>query len=395
MLEIFKQQKSFLTRAKEKSSFKYLLASDQNGAYLEVCDNKLKPLTGIDYRVYNGIDREILQFLESCKQEEFYTISWEDSGEHLYLDKYPRLLELLKSSDKIVNKEDIPLTFEKSQKRLTLKIVQKNDTFVSLPILDGESDFVFLNSRHVVLATKIIPIDDIGENYLELNNFDLQGDMGKIEEFLSLFVSHFENIDIDFEPFVVNLKEEKKLIKPAVIFESITSDNELVLLASATIGNLKPEFFNNFQITKIALLNQIEQQIDLCECDFSLVFETYGEIYKNLGAIRRKYKEGNFSEDDGMFVIDQGIAKEFIEEHLHSLIESCELFGSEKLKSYKYNANKPSLHVAFKNKIDFLGLDDVTVTLGEESFRVFDLIGLYKKHSYIPLSNGEKSILDK
>ena len=266
MLEIFKQQKSFLTRAKEKSSFKYLLTSDHNGAYIEVCDNKLKPLTGVDYRVYNGIDREILQFLESCKQEEFYTISWEDSGEHLYLDKHPRLLELLKSSDKIVNKENISLTFEKIQKRLTLTIVEENDTFQSSPTLDGESDFVFLNSRYVVLKTKIIPIDDVGEYYLELNSFDTKGDIGKIEEFLSLFVSHFENINIDFEPFVMIFKEEKKLIKPAVIFESITSDNELVLVASATIGNLKPDFFNNFQITKIALLNQIEQQIEIYEC---------------------------------------------------------------------------------------------------------------------------------
>ncbi|MEA1918129.1 MAG: hypothetical protein U9N42_11465, partial [Campylobacterota bacterium] len=60
MLDIFKQQKSFLTRAKEKSSFKYILNFDDNGAYIEVCDTKLKPILTVDYRVYNGVDREIL-----------------------------------------------------------------------------------------------------------------------------------------------------------------------------------------------------------------------------------------------------------------------------------------------------------------------------------------------
>jgi hypothetical protein len=49
MLEIFKQQKSFLTRAKEKSSFKYIIDFDNNGAFIDVCDNKLKPLRGVDY----------------------------------------------------------------------------------------------------------------------------------------------------------------------------------------------------------------------------------------------------------------------------------------------------------------------------------------------------------
>ena len=72
MLEIFKQQKSFLTRAKEKSTFKYLINFDEIGAFIEVCDSKLKPLKDIDFRVYNGVDREILQLLSQCKEEDFF-----------------------------------------------------------------------------------------------------------------------------------------------------------------------------------------------------------------------------------------------------------------------------------------------------------------------------------
>jgi len=64
MLDIFKQQKSFLTRAKEKSSFRYVIDFDQNGAFIDVCDKNNKPLSGLDYRVYNGLDREILQLFD-------------------------------------------------------------------------------------------------------------------------------------------------------------------------------------------------------------------------------------------------------------------------------------------------------------------------------------------
>ena len=396
MLEIFKQQQSFLTRAKEKSNFKYLLEFDENGAFVEICDNKLKPISGIDYRVYTGVDREILQLLDNCKQENFQNISWEEGGEQLYLHKFPKILELLKHSDKIVDTKNNPITFVKHPKRLTLQIIKKEDNgCISIPVIDGDDDFIFINSRYILKKNEIFTIDNIGEYFNKLNNFDTQFKEEKLEEFLTIFVTHFENIDIEYEDFVTVQKDEKKVIKPAVIFESISSDNELILISSATIGKLSPEFFNNFNISKIVLLDEIEKKLDIYECDFSLVFEIYAEIYKNLGSIKRKHKEGNFTEDDGMFIIDETIAKEFIQEYLHTLIASCELFGSEKLKSYKYNTNKPSLHVAFKNKIDFLGLDDVTVTIGDESFKVFEMINLYKKHLYVPLSNGEKSIIDK
>ncbi len=131
------------------------------------------------------------------------------------------------------------------------------------------------------------------------------------------------------------------------------------------------------------------------ECDFAEVFEVYGMIYKNLTALNRKIKNASFSEEDGLFVIEEEIATEFILNYLHTIIAKCELFGSEKLNAYKYNTNPPSLNISFKEKIDFLGAEDVSVTIGDESFDVFDMINLYKKHSYIPLSNGDKSIVDK
>ena len=117
------------------------------------------------------------------------------------------------------------------------------------------------------------------------------------------------------------------------------------------------------------------------------------EIFKQQ---KRSYKkELDFSEEDGLFIINQELAGKFILNHLHSIITKCELFGSEKLKAYKYNTSIPTLVVNFKDKIDFLDRGDVSVNIGEEQFDVFDLINLYRKHAYIPLKSGEKSIVDK
>ena len=85
MLELFKQEKSFLTRAKEKNSLKYVIRFDDIGVFVEVCDNKLHVIKDIDFRVYNGLDREILQYIEQSSEKEFFTVSWESELSHLYL----------------------------------------------------------------------------------------------------------------------------------------------------------------------------------------------------------------------------------------------------------------------------------------------------------------------
>ncbi|MCK5855601.1 MAG: hypothetical protein KAG56_10295, partial [Sulfurovaceae bacterium] len=246
-----------------------------------------------------------------------------------------------------------------------------------------------------MIGDRVLQVSSVGDNFERLKTFNTTIDEKKLEEFLTILVTHFENIDIVYDGYSVEEKRETKQITPAVIFEKITVENELVLRTSATVGQLSPEFFNDFNITKIVLVNDLTKIISIYECDFADVFEIYGTIFKNLNSLKRGKKELDFSEEDGLFIINQELAGKFILNHLHSIITKCELFGSEKLKAYNYNTSTPTLSVKFKDKIDFLDRGDVSVNIGEEQFDVFDLINLYRKHAYIPLQNGEKSIIDK
>jgi len=395
MLDIFKQEKSFLTRAKEKSSFKYVLNFDEVGAFIEVCDNKLKSIPTIDYRVYNGLDREILQLIEQCGSEDFFQINWENENEQIYLDKHPKIIELLRNSDKLYSNSNELLSFDEGVSKIELNIVQNDEKLNLCCSVDTCDNFLFLNSSYVLMKNTIKLINNIGENFNNLKNFDTSINQDKLEEILTILVTHFENINIKYKEHMVKIKDEKKVIKPAVIFEKITVDNELVLRTSATVGQLDPQFFNDFNITKIVLINELENSISIFECDFSLVFEIYAMIFKELSQLKRTIKVGSFTEEDGLFIIDESIAEEFILNNLHIISTKSELFGSDKLKAYKYNTSQPSLNISFKDKIDYLDTGDVNVTIGVDKFNIFDMINLYKKHSYIPLSNGEKSIVDK
>lgn len=396
MLEIFKQEKSFLTRDKEKSVFKYLLHFDDRGVFVEVCDSKLKPIKEMDYRVYNGLDREILKALENANEEEFFQIDWESEDSNIYLDAHPRILELLRGSDKVVDEKGNALSFVGGVKRLELIVeAQEDEKLKIFSKIDDDIMFRFINANYVVnLRNEIIQIHSIGDNFAKIKNFNTTIEKEKLEEFLTILVTHFENIDIVHEDYKVSFSDAKQLIKPAVIFEKISVENELILKVSATIGKLSPEFFNDFNITKIVLINELEKKITIFECDFSDVFQVYGFVFKTLNSLKRK-THSNFSEEDGLFVIEEELSREFIMKYLQEIMTQAELFGSEKLKSYKYNTTSPTLNVNFKDKIDFLAGDDVSVSIGEESFDIFDMIKLYKKHSYIPLSNGEKAIIDR
>ena len=394
MLNIFKQEKSFLTRAKEKSNIKYVLEFDSSGAFIKVCDAKLRPIKDIDYRVYNSIDREILRLLETIKESDFFNISWENEKEEIYLDKHLKLLNLLKDNDKLFLTNGDEISFDTGIKNVKLEITEDNKEYKSSITIDGVSEFKFISSKYLLIDKKIVQIQDIGEKFKALKDFVTTLQKDKLEEYLTILFTHFQNIEIKFKNYEVEFKDEQKAIKPAIIFEKITSDNELILRVSATVGKLSPEFFNDFNISKITLVNELESSISVYECDFSDVFDVYSFIYTKLNFLKRTIKESSFHEDDGLFIIDEELSREFILKNLQQIISKAKLFGSEKLKSYKYSTTTPSLSISFKDKIDFLDSGDVSVNIGEESFDVFEMINLYKKHSYIPLSDDQKAIVD-
>ena len=395
MLEVFKNQGSFLTKAKGKTNLKYVIDFDKKGAFVEVCDSKLKPLKEIDYRLYSGLDREITMYIQDALKEEFFTIEWGEDSDRVYLHKHPKILELLRAKNTLFDKSGKSITFEKGVNNLVLHIEELEDGLKSFVAINGFINFILLTPSYALIDNKIVQIHSIGEYFDKLKTLNSTFKSEKLEEFLTIFFSYFENIEVNYKDFKVEFSNEEKIVKPAIIFEKVTPDNELVLKISATIGKLSPQFFNDFQPSKIALVNELEKSIYISECDFSEVFEIYGMVYSDLNKLKRKIKDSSFFEEDGLFIIEEDLSREFILKNLQNLISKAELFGAEKLKSYKYYTSNPTLQINFKEKIDFLGGDDVKVEVGEESFNLFEFINLYKKNSYIPLKDGQKAIVDK
>ncbi len=57
-----------------------------------------------------------------------------------------------------------------------------------------------------------------GDNFEQLKTFHTTIEEKKLEELLTILVTHFENIDIVYDGYSVEEKKETKQITPAVIF---------------------------------------------------------------------------------------------------------------------------------------------------------------------------------
>jgi SNF2 family DNA or RNA helicase len=393
LLDIFKQNRSFLTRAKEKSYIKYVLLFENNQAHIQIQDKNDKSLSNLDYRVYNGIDRKILQYIDEISQKDFFEIDWSGSSDKIYLESYHNLIELFKKCENFFY-ENKQISYSKSDSKVVLNIEEVEDKIYIKSVINNSDDFKFLTSEYIILNNEIIKIEDIGEKYSSLKLFDTSLQKQKLEEILTIIATNYVNIDFEYKDFEFKIKDEPKLVKPTIIFEKINSENELILKVSATLGNISAEFFSEYSITKLVSINEYEKKIYLHEADFSEVFEIYSTLYKNLTSLKKSTKS-NFSEDEGLFIIEQDLAKEYIQKYLPTIVGTTKLYGSNKLKAYNYSAQTPRINVNFGEKIDFLGVNDIEVSIGDDSFDIVTLLNLYKKNSYIPLSDGNKAIVDE
>ena len=396
MLNKFKQNTSFLTKGHFDHDLHYVLKFDDFGAYIELLNKKNKAITTTDnYHLYSGIDRQIIRYINEQQQQQFFEISWGMESGKIYLEKFDKLLALLKQSNSLYEGAK-KLSFGSEKSQVILECTSNDNMIDIRNLIDERSDFIFINSSTVLLGDQIIEIQDMGTYYQNSDEFNISIPEAKKEEILSVYSSNYENAILRYEDYFINVNAGEKGLKPALIFERITDNNELVMRLSTSAGHLTPEFFMSYNISRIVNIDDKERLLQICDCDYSELYAFYSFINKILTKIHKTDKMAVYREStEGLFILSSQCASEFIKTHLHTLLGMCELFGSEKLKSYNYIAAKPTLNIAFGDKIDYLGGEDVNIKIENESFNIFELFNLYKKHAYIPLSNGKKALIAK
>ncbi|STO30787.1 ATP-dependent helicase HepA [Fusobacterium necrogenes] len=386
-------------RANVLKKIYFMLKMDQRGAYITPVDSNGKILENIE--IDEGIDKTsaaILTYIKEIKEDSFF-IDWENEYEEPYLSEHPDLIEYLIDNPIFVNEKMERLKWIKRDNTLSLIIKEKENTSTVLTtelLLNGAiNDFVIIN-EDLILADDIFYIID-----MESNDFhtlkELVGtiDESGLENFLTLTIKYFKNIEIEYKNYKV-VEGEKNTPNPQLIIEKISHDNSLYLQVTLMVSGMHYDFLNKHEIDKVAIVNNMEKKISICKIDISKISEAIEDIIKLLVKNQKnlKVRASYYLDESNFIIMQEKLAKEFIMQDLLQLASKYKVVGTDKLRKYNIKAVKPKVIGKFTHSIDFLE-GEVELEIEGEKFSILDVLSSYRKDSYIMLSDGTSALINK
>lgn len=375
----------------------FMLKIDERGAYVlpvysngEVVEN-----LEVDEEAEDTTS-QILTYIKGIKEDSFF-IDWENEYEEAYLNEHPDLIEYLIDNPKFVNENMESLKWVKRDNTLALIIKENGVTSLSTELLLNGSinDFIIIN-EDLILADNIFYIID-----MESNDFhtlkELVGtiDESGLENFLTLTIKYFKNIEIEYKDYKV-VQGEKSIPNPQLVIEKISYDNSLYLQVTLMVSGMHYDFLKEHEIEKVAIVNNMEKKISICEVDISRISEAVEDVVKLLVKNQKnlKVRASYYLDESNLIIMQEKLAKEFIMKDLLQLASKYRVVGTDKLRKYNIKAVKPKVIGKFSHSIDFLE-GEIELEIEGEKFSILDILSSYKKDSYIMLSDGTSALINK
>jgi SNF2 family DNA or RNA helicase len=403
----FKRTRSLNLDIKNPNVIFLKLDFDENGGFLEVVDKKGKAID-VNYLSYSGALRNILKNIDTIKERNSFVIDWEKgSSDGIYLADNDHLLWQLQRCDNLVDKDLKPITFANGNATLQLQIIDdatNEKALQAIPTLihqETEVENFQLVTENFVLSTnnQLIELLPLGSNFKALPFFNAIFNKAEIRQFLSLFISNINNVEVIFEDYEMKSSEEKVVAEPGLVFEKIDENEALYMRVKQIVPSLGVDFLDQYDIFQIAELNKLEKTILIKYLDQQPIEDSFNEIQKLLDKNAPKQKGSRKSTDnaireDDLFIIPKETASNFIYNDLPVLLLSYKVFGTEKLRSYKIVTKQPTLSLNLSHGIDFLE-GDAELDFGTEKISLFNALGQFSKQNYVKLSDGSHAIVNQ
>ena len=379
-----------------------MLKTDEKGKYVVPVLSKDEILESVDFididdEKYNKM-KAVLSYIKGIKEDSFF-IDWEKEYQEAYLSEHSNLIPYLIDNEKFVDENMNPIKWEKENNVLTLIIKEKegdtNLLYTELLLNESYNDFEIVTEE--VLERKgvfyLLPFEENNLHTLK----ELIGTISKkeLENFITMTVKYFKNIEIEYLDYKI-VEGEKNTPVPQVIIEKISQDNSLYLQINVVISTMDYEFLKKNEISKTAIVNNLEKKISISEIDLRKLPEAVEEIVKILAKLQKniKMKSGFYLDDDNLIILQEKLAKEFITKELLQLASKYKVVGTDKLRKYNIKAVKPKVIGNFSHSIDFLE-GEVELEIEGEKFSILDVLSSYKKDSYIVLSDGTSALINR
>ncbi|MEL6864766.1 MAG: DEAD/DEAH box helicase [Bacteroidota bacterium] len=406
LFDYFRRQQVNYPKAKDKS-FWVQLDFDDHGAFVAVVDKKGNPLV-LDYRSFDGPRRRILQLLEQMALKQGFIIDWEKPDDRNYLAGQEDLLQLLITTDLLVDRQFRRLKKAQGQGRLKLHIQEQASSDDKESNLTGtlqldykgktHTNYQVINQELLLVDQDLVNIPNLGPAYSGLNYFNTKIRPDDLSIYLSLFFSNLQQIDFGYEDYQLVRTKEQIPTQACLIFDQVDEDQALVMRMAQYLPGLPLDALELFDLTHLAELSDLEKQVRVYGVEPHAIEDLRDELQSLLK--KRKVKSTKASEkaevifEAERFIIPKEIASTFIYEDLPLLLSKFQLFGVEQLKAYKVVTKQPSLIPSLNHGIDFFE-GSIDLDFGEERMSLQEVIAQFRKQRYIQLSDGSHALLDE
>lgn len=377
----------------------FMLKIDNRGAYIVPVSSKGEILENFEVdEEAKDITSQILVFLKEIKDDSFF-IDWENDYKEVYLNEYPDVIEFLIDNPKLVNEDMKPLKWIKRDNTLALIIKEKENSTTALTtelLLNGSiTDFLIINEDLILADDTFYIIDMESNDFHTLRELVGSIDESDLENFLTLTLKYFKNIEIEYKDYKI-VQGERKIPNPQIIIEKISHDNSLYLQVTLMVSDMHYEFLKEHEIKQVAIVNDMEKKIFICDVDISRISEAMEDIVRVLTKDQKnlKVRSSYYLDESNLIIMQEKLAKEFIMQDLLQLASKYKVVGTDKLRKYNIKAVKPKVIGNFSHSIDFLE-GEIELEIEGEKFSILDVLSSYKKDSYIMLSDGTSALINK
>ncbi|WP_291256128.1 DEAD/DEAH box helicase [Fusobacterium sp.] len=376
-----------------------MLKIDEKGAYVlpVYADGSIAENLEVD-EDSEDVTSQILTYIKGVKEDSFF-IDWEKEYEEAYLNEHSDLIEYLIDNPKFVNEKMEVLKWIKRDNNLSLIIKEKENSSTALTtellLNDSITEFMIINEDLILADNTFYIIDMESNDFHTLKELVGTIDESGLENFLTLTIKYFKNIEIEYKDYKI-MAGEKHIPSPQLVIEKISHDNSLYLQVTLMVSSMHYDFLKDHDIKQVAIVNDLERKISICEIDISRISEAIEDIVKLLTKDQKnlKVRSSYYLDESNLIIMQEKLAKEFIMKDLLQLASKYKVVGTDKLRKYNIKAVKPKVIGNFSHSIDFLE-GEIELEIEGEKFSILDVLSSYKKDSYIMLSDGTSALINK
>ncbi len=406
LFDVFRRlDKPLMSGEPTASDIHIQLLFDDAGAYLEIVNGKGHPCE-VDYRGYHGAVRDLLKTLRTIHERQGTVIDWESDSDHTYLHTHGQLLWLVRECGTLRDADMQPLVF--ADKTAEIRLDYARDTAHPADWLTGTlqlvhegevladaADAKMINETHMLHGNTIYETKPLGDHCRMLPFFNAAIPEILLERSLSLLFSHFTGVAVRHRGFRTANGEDIQA-ESSLVFEQVDETGALHLDVAYSLPHLPLEFVRDYDITRLAVINEAEQTIVVRNVLYGSSTDERKWLNTQISRHRKSLQSGDDSllyVDEGGFVIGRELAAEFLGRELGELTQRYKLFGAEKLSTYKVKAAAPKLKLTLGYGIDYLE-GNAELDIDGESFSLFDVLAQHRKNRYVTLSDGSRAVLN-